>query len=126
MPMKKGMLKLLLEVGPLIIFFATNFQYGIFTATAALMAATMFALVGSVVIMRRIPVMPLITAVCVLIFGGLTLYLQNDTFIKVKPTFINLLFASGLGIGLLFGRSLMKIVLGEVIHLSDEGWRILT
>jgi intracellular septation protein len=124
--MKKGMLKLVLEVGPLVIFFVANGIYGIFVATGVLMVATTSSLVGSMVMLRRLPIMPLVTTVCVLIFGGLTLYLQNDTFIKVKPTFINLLFAGGLGVGLFFRRSFMKIALGEVIHLSDEGWRILT
>ena len=123
---KKGAIKLGLEVGPLIVFFLTNARFGIFAATAVLMGATLASLAGSVLLMRRVPIMPLVTALCVLIFGGLTLYLQNDMFIKVKPTVINLLFASGLGIGLLFGRSMMKIALGEIIHLSDEGWRILT
>jgi intracellular septation protein len=70
--------------------------------------------------------MPLITAGFVLVFGGLTLMLHDETFIKMKPTILNLLFAGGLGLGLLFGRSLMKIMLGEVLQLSDEGWRLLT
>ena len=121
-----GLLKLALEVGPVAVFFFVNGRYGIFTATAVLMAATLVSLACSLLLLRRVPVMPLVTAGCVLIFGGLTLYLQDEVFIKMKPTIVNLLFASALGIGLLFGRSLMKIMLGEVIHLSDEGWRLLT
>ena len=126
MQVKKGAIKFILELGPLVVFFLTNARFGIFAATGVLMAATLISLAGSMLLMKRLPIMPLVTAACVLIFGGLTLYPQNDTFIKVKPTVVNLLFAGGLGVGLLFGRSLMKIVLGEVIHLSDEGWRILT
>jgi intracellular septation protein len=122
----KGLTKLSLEVGPLAVFFVTNARFGIFVATEVFMVVTLVALAASVLVLRRVPIMPLVTAACVLVFGGLTLYLQNEMFIKVKPTIVNLLFAGALGVGLMFGRSLMKIALGEVIHLSDEGWRILT
>lgn len=122
----KGLLKFALEVGPVAVFFVVNGRYGIFTATGIFMAVTVVSLLGSVLVLRRVPIMPLVTAGCVLVFGGLTLYLQNDVFIKMKPTIVNLLFAGALGTGLLLGRSLMKTVLGEVIHLSDEGWRLLT
>lgn len=121
-----GILKLALELGPLGIFFFVNGRYGIFAATAVFMAATVISLIASRILLKRIPVMPLVTGVFVLIFGGLTLYLQNDIFIKMKPTIVNLLFAAALAGGLFFGRSLMKIALGEVIQLQDEGWRLLT
>jgi intracellular septation protein len=121
-----GLFKLALEIGPLGVFFFANSRYGIFAATGAFMVATVISLTLSAVLMKRLPVMPLVTGVFVIVFGGLTLYLQNETFIKVKPTIVNLLFAAALGAGLLFGRSLMKIVLGEVIQLRDEGWRLLT
>ncbi len=122
----KGLTKLALEAGPVAVFFIVNSRYGIFNATGVFMVVTLAALLGSIALFRRVPIMPLVTAACVLVFGGLTLYLQNETFIKMKPTFVNLLFAAALGIGLLFNRPLMKIALGEVIHLRDEGWRILT
>jgi intracellular septation protein len=121
-----GLIKLALEIGPLGLFFLVNGKYGIFAATGAFMVATVISLTGSLILMKRLPIMPLVTGVFVLVFGGLTLYLQNDMFIKMKPTIVNLLFAGALGTGLAFGRSLMKIVLGEVIQLYDEGWRILT
>ena len=121
-----GLIKLALEIGPLGLFFLVNGKYGIFAATGAFMVATVISLTGSLILMKRLPIMPLVTGVFVLVFGGLTLYLQNDMFIKMKPTIVNLLFAGALGTGLAFGRSLMKIVLGEVIQLHDEGWRILT
>ncbi len=70
--------------------------------------------------------MPLVTGVVVLVFGGLTLWLQDDTFIKLKPTIVNLLFGSVLLGGLLFGQSLLKYVFGDVYKLKEEGWRILT
>lgn len=120
------LLKLILELGPLVIFFLTNNRFDIFTATAAFMGATVISLIVSRLLLRKIPVMPLVTGVFVLVFGGLTLYLHNDVFIKMKPTIVNLLFAIALGGGLYFGRSLMKILLGDVIQLQDEGWRKLT
>ena len=121
-----GLLKLGLEMGPLGFFFVANAQYGIFAATGVFMIATVISLAVSAVMMKRLPIMPLVTGVFVLVFGGLTLYLQNDTFIKIKPTIVNLLFAAALGTGLMVGRPLMKVVLGEAIQLRDEGWRLLT
>ena len=121
-----GLIKLALEMGPLAVFFVGNTKFGIFNATAAFMAATLVSLILSAILLRRVPIMPLVTGVFVLVFGGLTLYSHNDLFIKIKPTIINLMFAAALGAGLLFGRSLMKIALGEVIQLRDEGWRLLT
>jgi intracellular septation protein len=120
------LLKLVLELGPLVIFFVANNRYEIFTATGAFMVATVISLVASRLILKRIPIMPLVTGAFVLVFGTLTLYLQDDVFIKMKPTIVNILFATALGGGLYFGRSLMKMLLGDVIHLQDQGWRILT
>ena len=120
------LLKLALELGPLVVFFLANNQFGIFAATGAFMVATVTSLIASKLLLKKVPVMPLVTGVFVLVFGSLTLYLQDDLFIKLKPTIVNLLFAAALAGGLLFGRSLMKILLGDVIKLQDEGWRILT
>lgn len=120
------LLKLALELGPLTVFFIANNRFDIFTATAAFMVATTISLIASQIIMKRIPVMPLVTGGFVIVFGALTLYLQDALFIKIKPTIVNILFATALGGGLLFGRSLMKVVLGEVVKLEDEGWRKLT
>ncbi len=131
------LLKLVLEVGPLAIFFGTYVFLGksagdaidinrIVYSTGALMIATVASLVASRMLLKRIPVMPLVTGVFVLIFGTLTIWLQDATFIKIKPTILNLFFASALAGGLLFGKLLLKIVLGEVLQLEDEGWRLLT
>jgi intracellular septation protein len=123
---KMPLLKLVLELGPLVIFFLANNRYEIFTATGAFMVATVISLIASRLILKKFPIMPLVTGAFVLVFGALTLYLQNDIFIKMKPTIVNILFAGALGGGLYFGRSLMKMLLGDVIHLQDEGWRKLT
>jgi intracellular septation protein len=120
------LLKITLEMGPLVIFFLMNSMKGIFYATAALMIATLVSLGASRLLLKRIPVMPLVTGAFVMVFGALTIYLQDATFIKIKPTILNLLFASVLAGGLFFRKSLLKIVLGEVLHLQEEGWRLLT
>src|SRR4051812_32906883 len=104
-------LKLVLEMGPLVVFFLANSARGIFIGTAAFMAATVIAMVAAYVIARTIPIMPLVTAAFVLVFGGLTVALENDIFIKIKPTIVNLLFAVILFVGLKTGRLFIKIVL---------------
>jgi len=119
-------LKLLVEVGPLVVFFVVNSRAGIFWGTGTFMVATVISLIASRILLGRIPVMPLVTGACVLIFGGLTLWLQDDHFIKIKPTIVNALFASVLFVGLLWGQSFLKIVFGEVFRLTEEGWRKLT
>jgi intracellular septation protein len=122
----RQIVKLLIELGPLAVFFIVNARADIFSATAAFMVATLVALPTSWWLMRRLPVMPLVTAVFVLVFGGLTLYLADDQFIKLKPTIVNTLFGAILLGGLLFGRSLLSIVFGDVFRLTPEGWRRLT
>jgi intracellular septation protein len=118
--------KLILELGPLVIFFLTNTYYGIFVATGAFMTATAISLTVSKLLLKRVPVLALVTGVFVIVFGALTIYLENETFIKVKPTIVNVLFATMLFTGLYFRRPLLKYALGEVLRLEDEGWRLLT
>ncbi len=122
----RQILKLALEMGPLVIFFLTNSSYGIFDATRAFMVATVIALVASRLLLGRIAVMPLVTAVFVIVFGGLTIWLQDDHFIKLKPTIVNGLFAAILLGGAALGHSLLRHVFGDVFHLTAEGWRQLT
>jgi intracellular septation protein len=119
-------IKFATEMGPLIVFFIGNAKFGIFPATAAFMVATVIALLVSWIMMRKLPVMPLVTGVFVLVFGGLTLYLADEQFIKLKPTIVNCLFGSILLGGLMTGRSLLKNVLGDALPLDDEGWQKLT
>jgi len=125
-PLKAQILKLAVEVGPLVVFFIVNARAGIFWGTGVFMVATVVSLIASRILFGRLPVMPLVSGVCVMVFGGLTLWLQDDHFIKLKPTIVNSLFAGALFIGLLAGQSLLRVVFGEVFRLTDEGWRKLT
>jgi intracellular septation protein len=118
--------KLLIDLGPLLAFFVTYARTDIFWATGVLMAVTVVALVMSRVLLGRFAVAPLATAVLVVIFGGLTFLLDDPSFIKMKPTIINLLFAGILAFGIFTGRPLLKLFMGEALHLTDEGWRIMT
>jgi intracellular septation protein len=102
------------------------FTQPIIFATAVFMAAMVISLLLSWVLLHRIAVMPLVTGVVVLIFGGLTLYFQDPIFIKMKPTIVNTLFGVTLLGGLAFGQSLLKYVFGEVYKLEPKGWTILT
>ncbi|MEP1207043.1 MAG: septation protein A [Rhizobiaceae bacterium] len=134
-------LKLLLEMGPVLLFVLTYsfgdrlialfdlgepFSRPIFLATAVIMVATLISIAISWGVTRTLPAMPIVTAVVVSIFGGLTLYLQDDTFIKLKPTIINTLFGVTLISGMLMGRSFLKIVMGQAFQLDQEGWNKLT
>ena len=118
--------KLLLELGPLALFFAVYSRLGIFAATGVLMAGVVVTLGVSYALLRRIPVMPLVTAVIVLIFGSLTLVFHDETLIKIKPTALYLLFAAALFAGLALNRPILKILFDGALHVTEEGWRILT
>ena len=114
------------EVGPLVVFFVANQTSGIMVATALFMAAAVIAVGLSWRMERRVPLMPLISAAFVVLFGGLTLALDDDLFIKIKPTVVNLLFAGAILVGLALRQDILKIVIGGVMHLTDRGWRILS
>ena len=142
----KNWLKLFIEAGPLIVFFVINGRGGLpelrntwsttelsavaqqplFEATGAFMLATIIALIAGWVLERRLPMMPLVSGVFVIVFGGLTLILADETFIKIKPTFVNCLFAVVLIGGLAFKKSLLKPLFGSAFQLSEKGWRLLT
>jgi intracellular septation protein len=125
-PQLNPMLKLALDLGPLVLFFVANARYGIFSATAAFMVAVLAALFVSYAMTRRLPIMPVVTAIIVVVFGGLTLILHDATFIKVKPTIIYGLFGAVLIGGLVFNKPLLGVVFDSLFHLSDAGWRKLT
>jgi intracellular septation protein len=119
-------IKLLVEAGPLIAFFIANWKGGIFWGTGVFMVAITIALAASWIMTRKLAMVPLIGAVFVAIFGALTLWLHDDTFIKIKVTLINGLFGAILLGGLLFGQTFLKYVMGEAIKMTDQGWRTLT
>jgi len=120
------LLKLALELGPLVIFFLANQRAGIFTATSVFVVATVVSLAIHYGLVRKLPIMPLVSGVVVVVFGGLTLVLQDDLFIKLKPTIVNTMFGLILLGGLYFGKPLLALVLDSVFELTDEGWRKLT
>jgi intracellular septation protein len=119
-------LKIAIELGPLLVFFFANARWGIFAGTAVYMAAAAVALAVNWVLTRKIAIMPIVALAFVVAFGALTLLLHDDTFIKLKVTIINALFGIMLVGGLMAGKPLLKVVLGETIDLDDEGWRILS
>ena len=114
------------EYGPIFVFFITYYVADLFIATASIMVATVFALVLSFSFNRHIPMVPLITAGFIGVFGGLTLFLQDETFIKMKPTIIQTLFGVILVFGLKLKRLFLKSLMGTVWHMTDNGWKVLT
>ena len=118
--------KLALDLGPLLIFFAAFKYLGIFMATAAFMVAVIVALGIGYAFEKKLSPMPIFTALLVVIFGGLTLYLQNDLFIKMKPSVLYAFFGALLLGGLRFNRLFIKYVFGQAFELDDAGWRKLT
>ncbi|HEY7608433.1 MAG TPA: septation protein A [Alphaproteobacteria bacterium] len=140
---KAALRRFLLEIGPLAVFFFTyvGWDYvfppaepvksgalsnSLMAATAVLMVAVVVSLVLSYRWEKRVPLMPLVTAVMVVIFGGLTIILRDEIFIKMKPTIVNCLFAAALFVGLAFNKSFLHPLLGHSLQLSRHGWRVLT
>jgi intracellular septation protein len=119
-------LKLALELGPLALFFLANQRAGIFTATGLFVVATLAALAIHYALVRKLPIMPMVSGVVVVVFGGLTLVLQDELFIKLKPTIVNTLFGVVLLGGLYFKKPLLALVLDSMFDLTEEGWRKLT
>jgi intracellular septation protein len=122
----KPLLKLLIELGPLLVFFVVYSRAGIYWATGVLMVATVLSLIASWSLFGRLLAMPVVTAVLVVVFGGLTFWLDDPRFIMVKPTIINLGFAGVLFGGLVMRRPLLKMLFGEAFNLTEEGWRKLS
>jgi len=124
--LRPQMIKMALELGPLVVFFIVNSRADIFVGTAWFMGAMVLSLALSWLLLKRVALMPLVTGVVVLVFGGLTLWLHDDTFIKMKPTIVDSLFGIVLLGGLAFRQSLLKYVFGDVYKLQARGWMVLT
>ena len=122
----KSIYKLLIDIGPLAVFFIFYTRSGLQASILPFMIATIIAVIFSYILEKKIPIMPTVGAGIVLIFGGLTIYFNNEVFFKMKPTIINLLFAAILYGGVLIDKQLLKILLGAALKLEEEGWRILT
>ena len=125
-PKLNPILKLVLDIGPLVAFVIVYARFNIFVATAVLMVTILTALAVSYVMTRHIAVMPVVTAIVVVVFGTLTLVLHDETFIKLKPTIIYALFGLTLLGGYVLNKPLLAIVFDAMFHLSEEGWRKLT
>lgn len=136
-PVKKlnPALKFVLEMGPLLLFFVANSLFArsglsadesMINSTLVLMCAVTIAFATMYAMTRRVSVMPLVTLVMVLVFGGLTLYLHDPIFIKIKVTIIYVLFGSALLGALAFGKLLLPIAFDAMLHLDRPGWIKLT
>jgi len=119
-------LKLVLELGPLALFFISYSRLGLFAATGVMMVSVVVTLSVSYALLRRIPIMPLVTAIIVVIFGSLTFYFHDETFIKMKPTVLYLLFGGALLGGLAINRPLLPVLFDGALSVTPEGWRKLT
>ena len=122
----KSIYKILIDIGPLAVFFIFYTRSGLQASILPLMIATVIAVLFSYILEKKIPIMPTVGAGIVLVFGGLTIYFDNEVFIKMKPTIINLVFAVILYGGMLIKKPFLKILLGAALKLEEEGWRILT
>ena len=122
----RSIFKLLIDIGPLAVFFVFYTRSDLKTAILPFMIATIIAVLFSYIVEKKIPIMPTVGAAIILVFGGLTIYFDNETFFKMKPTIINLLFAGILYGGIILNKSLLRYLLGAALKLRDKGWDILT
>ena len=122
----KSFYKLLIDIGPLAVFFIFYTRSGLQASILPFMLATVIAVLFSYILEKKIPIMPTVGAGIVLLFGGLTIYFDNDIFFKMKPTIINILFAVILYGGILINKPLLKYLLGAALKLEEIGWKILT
>ena len=122
----KNIYKLIIDIGPLAVFFIFYTRSDLQSAILPFMIATVIAVLFSYILEKKIPVMPTVGAIIILVFGGLTIYFDNDVFFKMKPTIITLLFAAILYGGIVLKKTLLRYLLGAALKLQDEGWSILT
>ena len=118
--------KMLLDLGPLLVFFAVYLKFDLIYASAALVVATLVALAIGYFLTKKISYMQLVTAALVVVFGGLTFYFKDPIYLKIKVSIINVLFGSALLSGLWLKKLFLKTMLGEAINMPDDAWRMLT
>jgi len=126
MEQKKSLIKSLIEIVPLILFFISNAKYGIILATKVFVITTVIALFISYFYLKKISSPLIITSLLVLVFGSLTIFFKDPVFIKLKPTIVYILFSTCLFLGLIFKKNFLKIYLSSLIKINDDGWNILT
>lgn len=119
-------LRFALEMGPLLLFFLAFKYADIMLATGILIATTLLSLGIIYAIERKLAPMLMITGAMVTIFGGMTIFLNDTTFMQIKPTIINLLFASILLGGLVLKKPMLKYVLNYALQLEERGWWLLS
>jgi len=122
----KGLTKIIIDIGPLAVFFIFYTRGDLQSAILPLMIATIVAVLFSYILEKKIPIMPTFGALIILVFGGLTIYFDNEVFFKMKPTIINIIFAIILYAGEVIKKPLLKLLLGSTLRLSNEGWATLT
>jgi len=122
----KSVYKLLIDIGPLAVFFIFYTRSGLKESILPFMIATIIAVLFSYILEKKIPIMPTAGATIVLLFGGLTIYFDNEVFFKMKPTIINVIFAAILYGGIFIKKPLLKYLLGAALKLEEDGWKILT
>jgi intracellular septation protein len=120
------LLKAAVEYGPIIVFFVTYWLADLYAATAAIIIATLVVLALSFLIERRLPIMPIVTGCIIIVFGGLTLWLKDETFIKMKPTIIQIVFGLVLLVGLYTKNIFLEKLLGASLKMEHQGWVLLT
>ena len=121
-----SILKILVDIGPLAVFFIFYTRGDLLSAILPFMVATVIAVSFSYIVEKKIPIMPTVGGVIILVFGGLTIYFDNEVFFKMKPTIINILFGAILYGGMLINKPLLKYLLGSALKLQEEGWAVLT
>jgi intracellular septation protein len=119
-------IKLVIEFLPLALFFLASTEFGFWVSTAVMMVATVFSLIATWVLFRQLALMAIITAVTSFIAGGITLFLDDPMYVQMKPTIVGGIFATILATGLVLDRPLFKGLLGQSLHLTEQGWRVLT
>ena len=119
--------KMLFDFGPLLLFFGTNYLYSdLMLSVKVLVAATLVSLALSWHMERRVSLLAAIGCAALVFFAGLTLYFDNELFIKIKPTVVTLLFAALIAGGRLLGRNPLAAIIGKQIDLTPQGWRAIS